>query len=132
MARQSEISVLLDTCAVLALANGELSVEAAATLRRATGAFVSVVTPWELAIKVARGKLALTAPTCEWFVAMVDRYDLQEVPLDARLACSAAALPPLHRDPFDRVIVALAQTHALTILTSDEDIRKYPGVSIVW
>jgi PIN domain nuclease of toxin-antitoxin system len=57
---------------------------------------------------------------------------LREVPLDASVACAAAALPALHRDPFDRVIVALAQAHGLTVLTSDENIRKYPGVTTLW
>jgi PIN domain nuclease of toxin-antitoxin system len=48
------------------------------------------------------------------------------------VACAAAALPRLHRDPFDRVIVALAQAHALTVLTSDENIRRYAGVTTLW
>jgi PIN domain nuclease of toxin-antitoxin system len=47
------------------------------------------------------------------------------------MACAAAALPLLHRDPFDRVIVALAQAQGLTVLTSDENIGKYPGVTTV-
>ena len=46
--------------------------------------------------------------------------------------CTAAALPLFHRDPFDRVIVALAQAHGLTVLTSDENIRKYAGVKTLW
>ena len=45
---------------------------------------------------------------------------------------AAAALPPLHRDPFDRVIVALAQASGLTVLTSDENIPKYAGVTTLW
>jgi len=57
---------------------------------------------------------------------------LREVPLDAGVACAAAALPPVHRDPFDHVIVALAQAPALTVLTSDENIPKYPGVKTLW
>jgi len=52
------------------------------------------------------------------------------VPLDAGLACAAAALPKIHRDPFDRVIVALARARHATILTSDEGIRQYPGVTV--
>jgi PIN domain nuclease of toxin-antitoxin system len=52
--------------------------------------------------------------------------------LDAGVACAAAALPPLHRDPFDRVIVAIAQAHGFTVLTSDENIRKYAGVTTLW
>ena len=43
-----------------------------------------------------------------------------------------AALPLIHRDPFDRVLVVLAQAHALIVLTSDEDIAKYPGVKTLW
>ncbi len=53
--------------------------------------------------------------------------DLREVPLDACVACAAAALPAVHRDPFDRVLVPLALAQALTVLTSDENIPSYPG-----
>jgi PIN domain nuclease of toxin-antitoxin system len=63
---------------------------------------------------------------------LAERYGLQQLPLDARIACAAAALPLIHRDPFDRVLVALAQTHTLTVLTSDENIPKYPGVRTLW
>jgi PIN domain nuclease of toxin-antitoxin system len=41
-------------------------------------------------------------------------------------------LPLLHRDPFDRVLVALAQAHSLAILTCDENILRYPGVKTLW
>jgi PIN domain nuclease of toxin-antitoxin system len=126
------MNVLLDTCAVLALAGGELSDGAAVALRKAPEAFVSVVSPWEVAIKVAGGKLRLTQPPLRWFRGLVERYDLREIPLDAVVACAAAALPPIHRDPFDRVIVALAQAQGLTVLTSDENIRRYPDVATLW
>jgi PIN domain nuclease of toxin-antitoxin system len=126
------MNVLMDTCALLALASGELPRGAAAALRRAPEAYVSVVSPWEVAIKVAGGRLRLKEPPVRWFRGLVERYDLREVPLDAGIACAAAALPPVHRDPFDRVIVALAQAHGFTVLTSDDDIRKYPGVTTVW
>ena len=126
------MNVLLDTCALLALAGGELPGGAAVTLRQAPEAYVSVVSSWEVAIKVAGGKLRLIQPPAEWFRGLIERYDLREVPLDAGLACAAAALPVLHRDPFDRVIVALAKAHGLTVLTSDENIRQYPGVTTLW
>ena len=93
---------------------------------------MSVVSAWEVAIKVAGGKLRLLEPPAQWFLGLLEHYDLREVPLEAGVACAAAALPPVHQDPFDRVIVALAQTHALTVLTSDENIRKYPGVTTLW
>lgn len=71
-------------------------------------------------------------PPVRWFLGLAERYDLREVPLDAGTACAAAALPWLHRDPFDRVIVALAQADHLAVLTSDENIRKYAGVTTLW
>lgn len=126
------MNVLLDTCALLALARGELPDAAAKALRTAAEAHVSTVGPWEVAIKVAGGRLRLTEPPFQWFVGLAERYDLREVPLDAATACAAAALPPIHRDPFDRILVALAQAQALTILTADEHIARYPGIKTLW
>ncbi len=126
------MNVLLDTCALLALARGDLPRDAAAALRSATEAIVSAVSPWEVAIKVASGKLRLNEPPSQWFLGLAERYELRESPLDARIACAAGALPLIHRDPFDRVLVALAQANDLTILTSDEDIPNYPGVKTLW
>jgi len=126
------MNVLLDTCAVLALARGDLPDRAASALRAAPEAIVSVVSAWEIAIKVAAGKLQLTQSPLQWFLGLTERYALRELPLDARTACAAAALPRLHHDPFDRVIVALAQAQALTVLTSDENIARYPSVTTLW
>lgn len=126
------MNVLLDTCALLALAQGDLPEGAARALRSAPEAIVSVVSAWEVAIKTAAGKLRLREPPNQWFLGLVERYDLRDLPLDARVACAAAALPLVHRDPFDRVLVALAHAHALTVLTSDDNIRKYPGVKTLW
>jgi PIN domain nuclease of toxin-antitoxin system len=126
------MNVLLDTCALLALAAGELPPGAARALRKAPEAFVSVVSPWEVAIKTAGGKLRLEEPPIQWFIGLVERYDLRAVPIDAALACAAAGLPFLHRDPFDRVIAALAQAHQIPVLTSDQNIGKYPGVVTLW
>jgi PIN domain nuclease of toxin-antitoxin system len=126
------MNVLLDTCALLGLARGDLPQGAAVALRKAPEAYVSVVSPWEVAIKVAGGKLRLLEPPVQWFLGLVERFDLRELPLDSAVACAAAALPLVHRDPFDRVIVALAQTHGFTVLTSDENIPKYAGVKTLW
>jgi PIN domain nuclease of toxin-antitoxin system len=126
------MNVLLDTCALLALARGELPEDAAAALRTAPEAWISAVSAWEVAIKAAARKLKLGMPPLEWFLGLVERYSLREVPLDSSIACAAAVLAPVHRDPFDRILVALAQARALTILTSDENIRKYPGVKTLW
>jgi PIN domain nuclease of toxin-antitoxin system len=126
------MTVVLDTCAAIALAAGTLPRDASAALRQALEAQVSVVSAWEIAIKVAAGKLQLAVPPAEWFSLLLERHDLREVPLDVETACAAAALPAIHRDPFDRAIVALARARAATILTSDDRIRQYPGVTVRW
>lgn len=132
MARRVALSVLLDTCALLALARGELSRAAAAALRDATEASVSTISPWEVGIKAARGKIILAEPVLRWFAMLAERHNLLELPLEARTACAAAALPPIHQDPFDRVIVALARERGAVVLTSDRDIARYPGVDVLW
>ena len=126
------MNVLLDTCALLALARGELPEGASAALKVAPEACISTVSAWEVAVKAANGKIRLKEPPLSWFLGLSERYGLREVPLDAQTACGAAALPFLHRDPFDRVLVALAQARALTILTADHNISAYPGINTLW
>ncbi|MEX1118616.1 MAG: type II toxin-antitoxin system VapC family toxin [Terrimicrobiaceae bacterium] len=124
--------VLLDTCALFALSEGSLSAKALQVIEGADTVVVSIVSPWEIAIKLASGKLILKEPVLSWFDGMVGRYLLQVESLDAETACSAASLPPLHRDPFDRILVAMAQRHSLTIITSDSLIPTYPRIQTVW
>jgi PIN domain nuclease of toxin-antitoxin system len=126
------MNVVLDTCALLALAAGDLSPHAVSEIRRADQASVSSVTAWEIAIKVGAGKLQLNGPPERWFSDLLEHYHLREVPLDAELACAAAALPKIHRDPFDRAIVALARATDAVVITSDERIRQYPGITVRW
>ena len=126
------MNVLLDTCALLALTRGDLPAESASKLSTAGEACVSVVSPWEVALKERAGKLRLSEPVLTWFAGLVERHDLRELSLDARIACRAAALPPIHRDPFDRILVAIAQTHSLVVVTSDSRIARYPGVTALW
>jgi len=132
MATGSPMNVLLDTCALLALARGELPESSSTVLRSAPEAWVSVITPWEVTIKAAAGKLELDEPPYLWFLGMIERHSLQEFELNSQIACAAAGLPDIHRDPFDRILVALAQARALTILTSDRNIAKYPGIKTLW
>ena len=78
------------------------------------------------------GKLHLSQPPLQWYEALCRHYHLTELPLRTELLCAAANLPLIHRDPFDRVLVAIAQQQNLTILTSDQVIPTYHGVSAVW
>ena len=128
------MNYLLDTCALLALADGRLSSSAHDALTEAHQAVISPVVQWELAIKVKAGKLTLPEPPLAWVASLALRHHLS-IPaggLDAPLLCAAADLPLIHRDPFDRVIIATALWKKLTILTSDAIIPIYPGVRTLW
>jgi PIN domain nuclease of toxin-antitoxin system len=128
------MNLLLDTCAILALAEGTLPKRAAKSLTTARTAIVPAVVVWELAIKVKTGKLHLPDSAVKWTEALCTQYslDLQRHSPDIDILCAAADLPLIHRDPFDRVLVALALHHQTPILTSDRLIKQYQGISVIW
>ena len=71
--------------------------------------YVSAVTVWEIAIKRAIGKLVFGKPIGE----TIERYEFQPLPITVEHAELAGSLPALHRDPFDRLLVAQAQSEGL-------------------
>jgi PIN domain nuclease of toxin-antitoxin system len=89
--------------------------------------FYSSVSIWEIAIKRAQGKL--TAP--EDLLDTMEQRGFIELPMLSRHALIAGALPPHHGDPFDRMIVAQAQSEGLTVVTRDERIAAY-DVPVLW
>ena len=125
--------LLLDTSALVHLASGTLSAPAADALRSGGLAVLSPVVPWELAIKVKAGKLELPLPPLDYCVSLARRHrlTLPREGLDVALLCAAAELPLIHRDPFDRIIIATALREQLTVLTSDRTIALYP-VATIW
>ncbi len=93
--------------------------------------FVSSATSWEIAIKAASGKLRLPEPTREFFRNRLTVAGFLPLPITHEHALAAAELPRLHGDPFDRMLVAQAQTEGLILITSDRQLRKYP-VNTLW
>jgi PIN domain nuclease of toxin-antitoxin system len=87
----------------------------------------SAVTPWELAIKVAKGKLDFDIDA---LMTLLDALGASENPVTSQDGRLAAGLPRHHDDPFDRLMIAHAITHDLRILTTDKDFDVY-GVKVV-
>jgi PIN domain nuclease of toxin-antitoxin system len=81
---------------------------------------------WEISIKRSLGKLK--AP--EDLLSTIEASGFRELPVTFVHADQAGGLPPHHRDPFDRMLVAQAQVEGLTIVTHDSVIAKY-GVRIL-
>ena len=125
--------LLLDTSALLHLAAGTLSPGAAESLAAGGLAFISPVIPWELAIKVKAGKLFLPLSPLDYCISLARRHrlTLPAEGLDPALLCAAAELPLIHRDPFDRILVATAMRDRLAVVTPDRAIAMYP-VATIW
>lgn len=84
--------------------------------------FVSAASTWEISIKAARGKVS--AP--DDLDSAVEDEGFSKLPISLFHGQSARKLPAIHRDPFDRMLIAQAQTEGLILLTVDEKIVKYP------
>lgn len=125
--------MLLDTCALLWLAEGgkELSEAARRRIAQEPAVYVSAISGFEIGLKVARQKLSLPTPPREWFLAIVSHHDLEVVPLDLTVCLAATELPPLHRDPCDRFIIATARARRWPVVTADSVFPQY-DIEIVW
>jgi PIN domain nuclease of toxin-antitoxin system len=93
--------------------------------------FVSAATSWEVAIKVASGKLQLPEPPRDFFRKRLAVAGFLPLPMTHEHALTAAALPKLHADPFDRMLVAQAQTEGMVLITGDRQLLKY-SVETLW
>ena len=125
--------IVLDTCTLLWLAKGEgLPPAIRGAIAEADGAFVSSISALEIGVKVAKGRLAVGMEPQRWWARVLEQHGLAEVPVDGEIALSASALPAIHHDPADRVIIATALHLGATLLTPDPLIRQYPAVKVVW
>ena len=129
--------LLLDTCTLIwCLAREEaLTDRARRVIEDAqTEAFVSVVSLWEILVKHAQGKLRIASGTLGAHEFMMDQMALagfSELPLAASDVRHVCHLPPVHRDPFDRLLICQAIENGLTLVTPDANIRRYP-VKTLW
>jgi PIN domain nuclease of toxin-antitoxin system len=98
----------------------------AASQNPANEVFLSVASVWEAVIKYQLGKLPLPAPPAGYLPTQRDAHGIASLPVDEGAMSHLADLPPIHRDPFDRLLVAQALQHGLTIATVDPDVLAYP------
>ncbi len=127
--------LLLDTCTLLWLTSDQSKLSQAARQVLSANAghlYVSAISGFEIAQKVAKGKLALPRPPTQWMELALRLHGLKSLALEMESAVAAGALPALHADPFDRLLIAVAQAHRLTLLTPDPLIQQYPAVTTLW
>ena len=119
--------LLLDTHALIWWDEGHLPRAATKAVQDALEVWVSAASAWEIAIKSALGKIAVRGSVAE---AVAD-YGFSALPITIAHAEAVRTLPPGHKDPFDRLLIAQAQIEDLTILTHDPAFRAY-AVAVSW
>ena len=93
--------------------------------------YLSAASSWEIAIKAALGKLHLPEPPAKYIPGRMAALDVMGLPVEHVHALRVFDLPAHHRDPFDRILIAQAQTESLTVLTADRAFRAY-DVEVFW
>ena len=119
--------LLLDTHAFVWWDNDALPRAVRDRIQSADAVYVSAVSAWEVAIKTALGKITARAA----FADAIDDYGFDPLPITVAHADAVRALPPHHRDPFDRLLVVQAQIEDLTLVSRDPVMRLY-RVPVVW
>jgi PIN domain nuclease of toxin-antitoxin system len=127
--------LLLDTHVIVWSASGERvasavrnEIENAAERDRL---YVSAISAWEITRLATLGRIATTTPPGEWFSRLVESSGVIVLPLSLECAIDAALLPPIHRDPADRFLIATARFNDLSLVTHDGNIHRYADAGLV-
>ena len=128
------MKLLLDTHTALWLLNEyeKLPSSARDYLRdEANALYISVVSTWEVAIKHSIGKLTEFPGGVKLFISALNDLSIEIITVLPEYVEVVEELPFIHRDPFDRLIIATALCENMTIITADENIQKY-DVRYIW
>lgn len=118
------MTILLDTHALLWALSAPEKLSTAARLAIEDGnnpVFYSSASIWELSIKSAKGLLEIE----DAFLNELETANFVELPVRSNHAWAVRSLPPIHADPFDRILAAQAQIERLTLITRDQFLEKY-------
>ncbi len=133
-ARKIQVKLLVDTCTFLWLATDDsaLSRVARAVCRNpANPVFLSALSAFEIAIKYRLGRLPLPETPGRYVLHRREWLQIHPLPFQESAAEHEAQLPPHHRDPFDRGLIAQAIQEGMTIVTPDPVFSRYP-VPLLW
>ena len=125
--------ILLDTCALLWLAHdqGRMSDETLRQINETPLLHVSAITAFEIGVKHRAGKLRLPVSPRLWLESILSHHDVSVIDLDSNICLRATELPPIHRDPCDRFIVATALIKACPVVTADKRFTAYGVATLI-
>jgi len=110
-----------------------LALEIITTEEKQNGLLISAISVWEIAVKVSVGKLILPIPLEQWYEQARQYPGVVVEPLDPLDAIASTQLPgEFHKDPADRILIAIARRRGLSLLSRDEKIAAYLHVESIW
>jgi len=92
--------------------------------------YIVAISGFEIGIKVQQGKLHLPVPPADWFTAVLTHHHVEVLALTLDMCLRSTALPPLHADPCDRMIIAAAQLYHLPVVSTDPLFAPY-GIEVI-
>ena len=130
------MTVLLDTCATIWIAEDQISSEGENVLedtrKRGEAVNVSAITAWELGMLMARGRLASPLDPLSWFQRFTSAGAVKVFDLTPEVLVASSYLPgEPPRDPADRIIISTAREHGLRLMTRDKAILDYASAGHV-
>jgi len=121
------MKILLDTHLLLWAAADELPPSATRYIEDSANTLLfSPASLWEIVIKSGLGRTDFIVDPASLYSGLLSA-GYQELPITGRHTLLVAALPPLHKDPFDRILLAQAASEGIPFLTSDKILSRYPG-----
>lgn len=94
--------------------------------------FLSSASGLEMGLLVNRGRLSLPVDTETFIRKGLLQHGIQETAMDWSIALDSTSLPRIHNDPVDRILIATALRHNMTIVSKDAVIPTYPSVRVIW
>ncbi len=125
---------LLDTNAFLWFISDDprLSDDAKNIIKKATNEiFLSAVSAWEIAIKTQLGRLQIEEEVGPFILSELAKNTFLSLPITIPHAAYVTKLPDIHKDPFDRMLVAQSNVEDMTLISGDQSIRRYQ-VEVAW
>ncbi len=109
-----------------------LSARASRVLQQASLKYISVISCWELAKLVEKGRIGFSIPTLTWIQRSLKECDIRLVELTAEIAVESTLLKGIHADPADQIIAATSRVSGIPLVTSDKRLRQLQEVDTVW
>lgn len=127
-------TILLDTHAWIwwVTESPRLSLPAATAIAQADELAVHLISCWEVAMLVEKGRLKFNRDVAEWIDLALQRPKVSLLPLESTTAVLAAQLKNFHGDPADRFLVASCLTHHLPLVSADQLIQQWGLIKVIW